>query len=65
MSVMKICQALFDDFGLETWNKLVKIFVSTESPLLRAVNQTDPATGDVNLKAENSLFTLYSEQLIL
>ena len=47
---MKICQALFVDLASMTLTRLVTIFVSTESPLLKAVNQTEPATGEENLE---------------
>ncbi len=50
MSVMKICQALFVDLATAALTRFVTIFVSTESPLLNAVNQMEPATGEENLK---------------
>jgi hypothetical protein len=47
---MKICHALAVDLAAATLMRLVRILVSTESPLLKAVNQTEPATGELNLK---------------
>jgi hypothetical protein len=38
-----------EDLVDATWNRFVRIFVSIASPLLNAVNQTDPATGEENL----------------
>ena len=58
MSVMKICQALLVDLASTTLTRFVMIFVSTESPLLSAVNQMDPPTGDENLLNVKRTFLL-------